>query len=102
MTFPGETRPEWIDYPELIITDDPAIPAHVEDWLQRRYAHPSTVNHDHWRAEHVAAMATEIAPGPRLPLRRRIDWAGVAALLAIVAVLVALALLLNRPIVTGY
>lgn len=48
------------------------LPDHVETWLTERYP------------------------------RRRIDWAGVVTLVAIAAVIVALVVLLNRPIVTGY
>ena len=72
MTTSTHERPDWADYPELIVTNDPAVPEHVEDWLQRQRAHrvaeaTLVLNHEHARREHVAHLATEAAPGP--PIR---------------------------------
>lgn len=78
-----------------------AIPAHVETALQRRYAHPSTVNHAHWRAEHCRCLATEAAPSAPLAAPRRWGWPEVATAAAIVAIVIALVALLRQPIVTG-
>ena len=72
MTTNTHERPEWRDYPELIITNDPAVPEHIEDWLQRRYRGASAeaalvLNHEHARRAHIAHLATDAAPGP--PIR---------------------------------
>lgn len=102
MTSPGSTRerPEWRDWPELRViapatlegTDAPAR----NETAPSRYAHPSTVNHERWRAEHRRCLATEAAPGPAVPRRRRMpQWlrtdletlAAVAGILALVTLI---------------
>ena len=103
MTSPGSTRerPEWRDWPELRVIapatlEGTDVPARIET-APSRYAQPSTVNHERWRAEHRRCLATEAAPSAPLALRRRrIDWQAVAAAIGIVVVIALIYLFLEN------
>lgn len=87
--YPADTRAPF----DLLIVPSTGMPAHIEAALQERaarerYAHPSTVNHDVWRCEHRACLATPgVAPGPPLPRRRRINWWSLVSGLAAAALI---------------